>query len=80
MPRDSITHMPKQKRQAKHIMDSYAKRGVPARRREEIAWATVNKIAASGGGRRRAAGSLGRTSGTRRVGRRMSKSKSTTSH
>jgi hypothetical protein len=33
----------KQKRQAKHIEDGEAKRGVSAKRSAQIAWATVNK-------------------------------------
>jgi len=37
-----------QKRQAKHIMESYQEKGVSPDKAEEIAWSTVNKQ--SGGG------------------------------
>jgi len=44
MPRANGTlHTKKQQRQAKHIEASYAKQGMPAKRRKAIAWATVNK-------------------------------------
>ena len=60
-PKPSATeqHSPKQQRQAEHIAEGYAKRGVPAKRRKAIAWATVNKR--SGGATRR-----GRSAGGRR--------------
>lgn len=38
----------KQKRKAEHIETSYEEQGVPKKKAEEIAWATVNKQ--SGGG------------------------------
>lgn len=49
MPRgDKRAYTNKQKRKAEHIEDGYEKRGVPAKRAEARAWATVNKE--SGGG------------------------------
>ena len=44
MPRgDKSTYSSKQKRQARHIEESYEKKGVGEKRAEAIAWATVNK-------------------------------------
>lgn len=41
----------KQKRQAKHIADSYKKRGKSSKTAKARAWATVNK--STGGGKKR---------------------------
>jgi len=44
MPRGSKSaYTDKQKREARHIEDSYRKRGTSEKRAERIAWATVNK-------------------------------------
>ena len=51
MPRgDKSSYSDKQKREARHIEDSYRKRGASDKRAERIAWATVNKQ--DGGGNR----------------------------
>lgn len=51
MPRgDKSSYSDKQKRQARHIEESYEKRGVGEDTAEKRAWATVNKI--SGGGKK----------------------------
>jgi len=39
----SQSHTPKERRQAKHIVASYKKRGVPMKKSKQIAWAVVNK-------------------------------------
>ncbi|MBC6905422.1 termination factor Rho [Saccharophagus sp. K07] len=44
----------KQKHKAEHIEESYEKKGVSAKKAEQIAWATVNKQ--SGGGERSGSG------------------------
>jgi plasmid stabilization system protein ParE len=50
MPRgDKSAYTDKQKRQARHIEESYEERGVPADEAASRAWATVNKV--SGGGK-----------------------------
>jgi hypothetical protein len=50
MPRgDKSKYTPKQKRQARHIEESFEKRGVPPKEAAGRAWAVENKI--SGGGR-----------------------------
>jgi len=50
MPRgDKSAYTDKQKRQARHIEESYEKRGVDPDKAAEIAWATVNKE--TGGGK-----------------------------
>jgi plasmid stabilization system protein ParE len=50
MPRgDKSSYSDKQKREARHIEDSYRKRGASDKRAERIAWATVNKQ--DGGGK-----------------------------
>jgi plasmid stabilization system protein ParE len=55
MPRgDKSKYTNKQKRQARHIEESYKRRGVPEDEAESRAWATVNK--ASGGGKRSGSG------------------------
>ncbi|MGL5836934.1 MAG: plasmid stabilization protein [Sphingorhabdus sp.] len=55
MPRgDKDKYTDKQKRKAKHIVDSYRKRGVPKDEAEARAWATVNKE--SGGGNKSGSG------------------------
>lgn len=52
MPRgDKSAYTDKQKREARHIEDTYKKRGAPVKRAERIAWATVNKQ--DGGGKKR---------------------------
>jgi len=44
MPRgDKSSYTDKQKRQAEHIEEGYAKSGVPKKEAESRAWATVNK-------------------------------------
>lgn len=49
MPRgDKSAYTDKQKRQAKHIEDSYEQRGVKKKEAEKRAWATVNKITRGG--------------------------------
>jgi plasmid stabilization system protein ParE len=55
MPRgDKSAYTDKQKRQAKHIEESYEKRGVGEEEAESRAWATVNKT--SGGGKQSGSG------------------------
>jgi plasmid stabilization system protein ParE len=55
MPRgDKSAYTDKQKRQAKHIEESYEKRGVPDDEAKRRAWATENKI--SGGGKKSGSG------------------------
>lgn len=50
MPRgDKSAYTDKQKRQARHIEESYKERGLPADEAAGRAWATVNKE--SGGGK-----------------------------
>ena len=49
MPRGSKqSYTDKQKRQAKHIEESYEQRGVPEQEAKRRAWATGNKV--TGGG------------------------------
>ncbi len=54
---DKSSYTDKQKRQARHIGQSYEDKGVPEEEAEARAWATVNKLSGggkkSGGGRRR---------------------------
>ena len=47
---DKSSYTSKQKRQAKHIEDSYEKKGVSKKEAEERAWRTVNKQ--DGGGKK----------------------------
>lgn len=55
MPKgDKSSYTDKQKRQAKHIEDSYENKGVNEDKAEQIAWATVNKE--SGGGKKNGSG------------------------
>ncbi len=55
MPRgDKSAYTDKQKRQAKHIEESYEKKGVSEEEAESRAWATVNKT--SGGGKKSGSG------------------------
>lgn len=50
MPRgDKSKYTDKQKRQAEAIEEGYKEKGLPDKKAEEIAWATVNKI--HGGGK-----------------------------
>jgi plasmid stabilization system protein ParE len=51
---DKRAYTDKQKRQAKHIEETYLERGLPESRAEEIAWSTVNKQ--DGGGNRSGSG------------------------
>ena len=59
--RDKSKYTDKQKRQAKHIEESYEKKGVSEEKAEEIAWSTVNKQDGggnkSGSGRKKSASS-----------------------
>lgn len=48
---DKSSYTDKQKRQAKHIEDSYEKKGVSKKEAEERAWRTVNKQ--DGGGKKK---------------------------
>jgi hypothetical protein len=51
MPRgEKSSYDPKQKREARHIVESYTKHGASSKRAERIAWATVNKQ--DGGGKK----------------------------
>lgn len=56
---DKSSYTDKQKRQARHIEESYERRGVGKEEAEERAWRTVNKQTGggkkSGSGRKRAA-------------------------
>lgn len=55
MPRgDKSAYTDKQKRQARHIEESYENRGVSDKEAERRAWATVNKE--SGGGKKSGSG------------------------
>lgn len=55
MPHGSkASYTGKQKREAKHIEDSYEKRGVSKKTAEKRAWATVNKQ--DGGGKKSGSG------------------------
>lgn len=55
MPRgDKAVYTDKQKRQARHIEDSYEDRGVSHEEAERRAWATVNKE--TGGGKKSGSG------------------------
>lgn len=47
---DKSSYTSKQKRQAKHIEDSYEKKGVSKKEAKERAWRTVNKQ--DGGGKK----------------------------
>ncbi len=51
---DKSAYTDKQKRQARHIEESYEKKGVPDGEAEARAWATVNK--SDGGGNKTGAG------------------------
>jgi plasmid stabilization system protein ParE len=55
---DKSAYTDKQKRKARHIENSYERKGVPSDEAEQRAWATVNKQDGggkkSGSGRRRA--------------------------
>ncbi len=46
----------KQKRKAQHIEEGYLEKGIPRKKAERIAWATVNKE--DGGGKKKTAASL----------------------
>jgi len=51
MPRgDKSSYTKKQKKQAKHIEESYEEKGVSPARAKKIGWATVNKQ--TGGGQK----------------------------
>jgi hypothetical protein len=45
---DKSSYTDKQKREAKHIEDSYESRGVSTKESERRAWATVNKMTHGG--------------------------------
>lgn len=47
---DKSSYTDKQKRQAKHIEESYEKKGTPPAEAKRRAWATENKV--SGGGKK----------------------------
>lgn len=51
---DKSAYTEKQKRQAKHIEESYEQRGVPQPEAVRRAWATENKL--SGGGKKSGSG------------------------
>ena len=51
---DKSAYTEKQKRKANHIAEGYLEKGVPSKRAEAIAWATVNKQ--DGGGKKSRAG------------------------
>ncbi len=51
---DKSSYSDKQKRQAKHIADSYKKRGSGGKSASKRAWATVNKM--TGGGKKSGSG------------------------
>ncbi|MFT4175937.1 MAG: hypothetical protein QM627_04715 [Luteolibacter sp.] len=51
---DKSSYTDKQKRKAKHIEESYEKRGVSEKEAEKRAWATVNKQ--DGGGKKSGSG------------------------
>ena len=55
MPRgDKSAYTDKQKRQARHIEESYEEKGVSENEAERRAWASVNKL--SGGGKKSGSG------------------------
>jgi plasmid stabilization system protein ParE len=55
MPRgDKSKYTDKQKREARHIEESYESRGIPDEEAERRAWATVNKE--TGGGKKSGSG------------------------
>ena len=59
MPRgDKRKYTDKQKRQAEHIAEGYAKRGVSKKTAKARAWATVNAV--HGGGEKRGGGGHGK--------------------
>ncbi|MEA2708248.1 MAG: hypothetical protein QOF78_849 [Phycisphaerales bacterium] len=71
MPRgDKSSYSGKQKRQAKHIEDSYKKRGKGGKEAARRAWATVNKE--TGGGKKSGSGRGKKTnrSASRKGGRK----------
>jgi hypothetical protein len=54
MPRgDKSSYSPKQRREARHIEDSYLARGASRKKAERIAWATVNKQDGGAKGRKK---------------------------
>jgi plasmid stabilization system protein ParE len=67
---DKSSYSSKQKRQAKHIEDSYEKRGKSGKEAARRAWATVNKE--TGGGKKRGSGRGKKTnrSASRKGGRK----------
>ncbi|MFZ2029661.1 MAG: hypothetical protein WAU68_05075 [Vitreimonas sp.] len=77
MPRgDKGSYSSKQKRKAKHIADSYAKRGVSKKTAKARAYATVNKE--EGGGKKSGSGRGKKVShaSSRKGGRKAAKSRS----
>lgn len=82
MPRGAKSaYSTKQKRQAKHIEDSYESRGSSTKKAERIAWATVNKQdggAKGAGPKRKGSNAKSATRSSRSVskgGRSMSRSR-----
>ena len=51
---DKSSYTGKQKRMARHIEESYEKRGLSTQTAEKRAWATVNKV--TGGGKKSGSG------------------------
>ncbi len=60
---DKSSYTGKQKRMARHIEQSYEKRGVSTKTAEKRAWATVNKI--TGGGKKSGSGRGKKSTGAR---------------
>jgi hypothetical protein len=59
MPRgEKQKYTDKQKRQAEHIEEGYRSRGVPEKKAEARAWATVNRV--HGGGEKRGGSGYGK--------------------
>jgi len=80
MPRgDKSSYSTKQKRQARHIEESYEDRGSGTKKAERIAWATVNKQDGGGRGkspRRKGSNAKSSSRSTSRAGSRRSASRS----
>ena len=80
MPRgDKSAYTDKQKRQARHIEESYKRRGRSSATAERAAWATVNKT--DGGGKKKKArtSTRKRTTTSRATGRKTASSRSRSS-
>jgi len=61
---DKSSYSNKQKRQAKHIADSYKSGGTSSKTAKKRAWATVNKT--SGGGKKSGSGRSSKNRGSSR--------------